>query len=211
MAQVEDEFFEALTIESGKYGRVVTNVSDAIEASITINVDKGHGSGFFISDSLVLTNYHVIEDQKSITTTSNSRIFTFEVIAQDSLWDLAILKSDLISDVYFSMEQDSLVCINVGEDILIVGSPTSELLSNSLSSGIISGIREFDKLEILQTDAKINPGNSGGALFNSEGNLLGVVTAKVFGFGVEGIGFAIPKKYIIKLLKQNAIIIQEHE
>ena len=90
--------------------------------------------------------------------------------------------------------------VGVGTDILIIGSPTSKLLTNSLSSGIISGIRQIDEMNIIQTDAKINPGNSGGALLDSKGNLHGVVTAKVFGYGIEGLGFAIPTQYIIQIL-----------
>lgn len=181
-------------------GRPVQGLSDAIDASVTINLEDGHGSGFFIGDSIVVTNHHVIEDQDDITSYLTDDTISFEVIAADSILDLAILKSDVASEVYFSLSKDRSMSIIVGTDVLIIGSPTSKLLSNSLSSGIISGIREFDDIHIIQTDAKINPGNSGGPLLDSKGNLYGVVTAKVFGLGIEGIGFAIPTKYIIQLL-----------
>ena len=56
-------------------------------------------------------------------------------------------------------------------------------------------------MNLLQTDASINPGNSGGALFNSSGNLIGIVVAKSTGSDVEGLGFAIPINKVAKVAK----------
>ena len=47
-------------------------------------------------------------------------------------------------------------------------------------------------MNLIQTNAAINPGNSGGGLFNSNGELVGIVVAKSSGLDVEGLGFAIP-------------------
>lgn len=47
-------------------------------------------------------------------------------------------------------------------------------------------------MNLIQTDAGVNPGNSGGGLFNANGELVGIVTAKSSGIDVENLGFAIP-------------------
>jgi len=79
---------------------------------------------------------------------------------------------------------------------VVIGNPLGEL-SNSVSSGIISSKSRSVTLNnktmnVIQTDASINPGNSGGAMFNGDGQLVGVVVAKSSGTDVEGLGFAIP-------------------
>ena len=66
-----------------------------------------------------------------------------------------------------------------------------------------------ETMTLLQTDAAINPGNSGGGLFNSDGNLIGIVNAKESSTGIEGLGFAIPitpAKDVITELMQNGSV-----
>jgi serine protease Do len=72
-----------------------------------------------------------------------------------------------------------------------------------LTAGIVSNLRKNNKLELIQTDAHISPGNSGGALINASGELVGIVSSKAMGIVTEGIGFAIPVKYINERLKVN--------
>jgi S1-C subfamily serine protease len=94
----------------------------------------------------------------------------------------------------------------LGDVVYIIGTPADTLLSQSVSKGVLSGQRDFDGAEYLQTDAKVNPGNSGGALLNSKGELIGVVSSKYIGFGIEGIGFAVP---ISKLEEKLRVITQK--
>ncbi len=180
----------------------VSSLEEAIQASVTILVEDGHGSGFFIDDNLVVTNYHVVEEADSVEAkSSNGKKFSLSVALRDSVLDLAILRPAFSSEVYFSMsDSPDLNAVEVGTDVMVIGSPTSRLLSNSLGSGIVSGVRELDSLTIIQTDAKVNPGNSGGPLVDRNGRVLGVVSSKIDGFGIEGLGFAIPAKYITELL-----------
>ncbi len=180
----------------------VSNLEDAIKASITILVEDGHGSGFFINDNLVVTNYHVVEEADSVEAKSfEGKKFSLTVALRDSVLDLAILRPSISSEVYFSLNDSPLLdSILVGADVMVIGSPTSKLLSNSIGSGIVSGVRNLDELTIIQTDAKVNPGNSGGPLVDRNGKILGVVSSKIDGFGIEGLGFAIPTTYILELL-----------
>jgi len=78
--------------------------------------------------------------------------------------------------------------INQGDRLYTIGSPSG--LKFTVTSGIFSGYRDFNKHRALQTDAPINPGNSGGPLINEAGQVIGVNTAILS--GTQGIGFAIP-------------------
>ncbi len=192
-SQTKDQLFQT---------KRVSNLEDAIKASITILVEDGHGSGFFINDNLVVTNYHVVEEADSVEAKSfEGKKFSLTVALRDSVLDLAILRPSISSEVYFSLNDSPLLdSILVGADVMVIGSPTSKLLSNSIGSGIVSGVRNLDELTIIQTDAKVNPGNSGGPLVDRNGKILGVVSSKIDGFGIEGLGFAIPTTYILELL-----------
>jgi S1-C subfamily serine protease len=64
----------------------------------------------------------------------------------------------------------------------------------------VSGKREMEEKNFIQTDVAINSGNSGGPLINSSGEVIGIIVAKVFGKSVEGLGFAIPINEAIKKL-----------
>ncbi|MGL4632324.1 MAG: S1C family serine protease [Leadbetterella sp.] len=86
--------------------------------------------------------------------------------------------------------------------VYAIGTPTSEVFSQTITKGIISRLEENNgKSKLIQIDASINPGNSGGALVNPKGNLVGIVNAKIVGKGIEGIGFAIPANLIEESLK----------
>jgi len=80
--------------------------------------------------------------------------------------------------------------------VYAIGTPSDIELGQTLSKGIISGKRLFNQKQYIQTDVSINSGNSGGALIDPQGNLLGIISAKIVGVGIEGLGFAIPIKYI---------------
>ena len=129
----------------------------------------------------------------------DKREFDATIIGTDPKTDLAVLQ----------IEADNLVDINlgnsdeirVGEWVMAVGSPFSENLSHTVTTGIISALGRSNIMnaqsyeDFIQTDAAINPGNSGGALLNMEGELIGINTAIATG-GYEksnrGVGFAIP-------------------
>jgi len=84
--------------------------------------------------------------------------------------------------------------IQVGETVIAIGTPLSFSLINSATKGIISGQNRglSGEYALIQTDAAINAGNSGGPLVNLRGQVVGINSMKFAGFGIEGIGFAIP-------------------
>ena len=173
------------------------------------------GSGFVLTqDGFIVTNYHVIEDavrDESVTvevTFANDEKYTAKVVGGEQDNDVAVLKIEAtgLTPVMLG-DSDKLV---VGETVYAIGNPLGEL-TFSLSDGLVSaldrlittsstnpstGYAETITLNVLQTNCAINPGNSGGPLFDSYGNVVGIVSAKYTqsqsGISAEGLGFALP-------------------
>jgi serine protease Do len=87
-----------------------------------------------------------------------------------------------------------------------IGNPLGEL-GGTVTEGIVSALDrdiviDGESMKLLQTSAAINPGNSGGGLFNSAGELIGIVNAKSSGTGIEGLGFAIPANLVKDIAAQ---------
>ena len=159
-------------------------------------VTSGAGSGVIISeDGYIVTNNHVIEDANEITVTLKSgKDYKATLVGTDEKTDIAVLKIDATGLTPATFGDSSAVA--VGEQIIVIGNPLGSL-GGSVTTGIISATdREIEvenmTMTLLQIDAAVNPGNSGGALFNLNGELVGVVNAKYSSEEVEGLGFAIP-------------------
>ncbi len=159
-------------------------------------IEYGTGSGIILTpDGYIVTCAHVISGGKSVyVCLQDGTEYKAQVVGKDDQTDIAILKIDA-SNLPVAVLGNSAAAI-VGEKVYAVGNPLGEFIC-SVSTGIISGLnRTLDldgqKLTLIQTDAAVNPGNSGGGLFNSKGELIGVVNAKTRSVGVEGLGFAIP-------------------
>lgn len=157
---------------------------------------EGAGSGVIISkDGYIVTNNHVITGGDTITVfLHDGRDYQAEVIGSDEKSDLAVLKIDAEGLTNAKIGESST--LRVGDYAIAVGNPLGEL-QGTVSMGIISALDRLvnvdgNDLVLLQTDAAVNPGNSGGGLFDSNGDLIGVVTAKEAAENVEGLGFAIP-------------------
>ncbi|MCL1835211.1 MAG: trypsin-like peptidase domain-containing protein [Oscillospiraceae bacterium] len=157
---------------------------------------EGAGSGVIISaDGYIVTNNHVISGTESITVILHDGTeHEARLIATDPKADIAVLKieADGLIPAVFG-DSDGLV---VGETAIAIGNPLGEL-GGTVTAGIISALdRDIDvdgeTMTLLQMDAAVNPGNSGGGLFNSFGELIGIVNAKSGGYNIEGLGFAIP-------------------
>lgn len=167
---------------------------------------EGLGSGVIVrSNGYVVTNNHVVEGAEDVEIhLSDGATYDAEIVGTDPATDLAVVKIDAegLPTLPFGAESD----IQTGHWVMAVGSPFSQDLGNSVTSGIISatgrsGVQIIPETEsglasvenFIQTDAAINPGNSGGALVDLHGRLLGINTAILSRSGGNvGIGFAIP-------------------
>ena len=144
-------------------------------------VSEGAGSGVIItSDGYILTNNHVIDGASKITVRlKDGTSYNGVVVGLDEKTDLAVIKVDA-SDLQPAVFGDSS-SLTVGETAVAIGNPLGQL-GGTVTSGIISALdREIsidgETMTLLQTSAAINPGNSGGGLFNSYGELIGIVNA----------------------------------
>ena len=164
------------------------------------------GSGFFISpDGHIMTNDHVIENAANISVLLyDGRRLPATIIGRDPASDLAVIKVEGRDwqHLSFANSED----LRVGEQVAVIGNPLGEL-ANSLTVGHISALdREVSIDRItrvkLQTDAAVNRGNSGGPMLNLRGEVIGVVSAKSSGTGIEGLGFAIPSSQAARIAEQ---------
>ncbi len=170
------------------------------------------GSGIIISeDGYILTNNHVISGADKITVYVNSgeddaeeQTYEATLVGSSENNDIAVLKIDaegLNAAAFGDSDQ-----LEVGELAVAIGNPMGKV-HGSVTAGIISAVEQeltIDDVTInaIQTDAAINPGNSGGALFDSYGNVIGVVYAKSSSVSIESIGYAIPVNNIKELVEQ---------
>ncbi len=169
-----------------------TNVYGQISTAAT------SGTGFVLtSDGYIITNNHVIDgaDEGSIKVSlMDGTAYDAVVVGTESDNDLALLKIDAAGLKAVSIgDSDQMT---VGEQVCAIGNPLGELTA-SLTVGYVSALdREINTdgtpINMLQTDCAINPGNSGGPLFDMNGNVIGITTAKYASDEIEGLGFAIP-------------------
>lgn len=142
------------------------------------------GSGFALKNGYVTTNYHVIEGANSITIKGINgdfnKAYNASVVATDRFNDLAILKIDDNSFNGYGTTPYSVktVTSEVGEDIFVLGYPLTATMGDEIkyTTGVISSKTGFQgDVSLYQISAPIQPGNSGGPLFDSKGNLIGIV------------------------------------
>ncbi|TSC73649.1 MAG: hypothetical protein G01um101444_495 [Parcubacteria group bacterium Gr01-1014_44] len=167
------------------------------------NISVSGGSGFVVESSgVVLTNKHVVQDKNATyKAVIGQEKYDVEILAQDPLADIAILKIIKPPKNLSALSLGSSKNIKLGISVIAIGNALGEF-QNTVSTGIVSGLSRFlsaitdmeghqERLRgLIQTDAAINPGNSGGPLVNLDGEAIGINAAIVF--GAQNIGFAIP-------------------
>ena len=169
---------------------------------VVIRQGEGQGSGVIVRPNMVATNCHVIDGYGDIVVykhdnrrASTDTLYNATVRKRDESRDFCLLYVAGLRGV--SVKLRKYRTLKVGEDVYAVGSPKG--LDLSLSSGIISQLRQGGGERYIQTDAAVSPGSSGGGLFDSDSNLIGILTSKIADEEVEGIGFAIPADLAINL------------
>jgi putative serine protease PepD len=183
---------------------VTVEVSDAVTTDF---VADGSGSGVVLtSDGLLVTNEHVVAGADAVRVVfADGRIYEGEVIGQDPLSDLALIRIAAIG--LTPVEIGSATALEIGDTAIAVGSPLGLGGGPSVTVGVISAFDRrvqtgFDDelFGMLQTDAPITRGSSGGALVDAGGRLIGITTAiGVSDVGAEGLGFAIPVEMVTRI------------
>jgi S1-C subfamily serine protease len=197
-------------LQKGSSGNTATQIATQnnqfivyIENKDYTNTSKSSGSGFITTtDGKVVTNYHVIKDASTVTVKLNDgRVFTLNgVVNYDEARDIAVLQLPLYNVQSVTLGDSNK--ISNGDDIVVIGNPLG--LENSVTTGVISATSRVISNQIwIQFSAPVSPGSSGGPVFNSKGEVVGVVTSKIVEEGVEGINFAVPINDVKLLLSYN--------
>ena len=169
------------------------------------------GSGVIIDqdEGFIITNNHVVEKADNIKVILfNKREIDATIVATDPLSDLAVLR--VPKEELLEVKIGNSAGLQVGEWVVAIGSPFGLHLNHTVTAGIVSATGRSSVVsrnnfeDFIQHDAAINPGNSGGALFNLNGELVGINTAIAtdgFSRANAGVGFAIPINMVLRVME----------
>lgn len=169
--------------------------------------DVWTGTGWAVLNNHIVTNYHVIDGARTISIKGVngdfSRSYDASVVATDKDNDLAILRLNnaTISNIPYGV---STTPVEVGQEIFVLGYPMTDTMGDEikLTNGIISALSGFQGTQNnYQISAPIQPGNSGGPMFDSNGNVIGVVVAKHTQADLAS--YAIKISYLEKLMRRT--------
>ena len=212
---IEEVYNDYKEVNDSK-NNVLNNLSNAInkvyDATVMINNYKkdkisNTGSGFVYkvdnNYGYIMTNHHVINDGNEITVVlTDDQEIEAELLGSDQYLDLAVLRISKNHIKGIANIGKNSLC-RLGDEVFTIGSPLGYEYRGTVTNGIISGLNRLVEvsvsgngedwvMEVIQTNTAVNPGNSGGALFNSNGEVIGVISLKLVKDSVEGMGFAIP-------------------
>jgi S1-C subfamily serine protease len=169
----------------------------------------GQGSGFVVDRrGTAVTNFHVIEDAwRAEATLGDGRLYqVLRVESFDPDLDLAVFRLGRTfegkvewPDSLHALTVGSLSDVGVGDPVAIISSPRG--LENTVTDGLVSGVRDEDDGRVLQISAPISPGSSGGPVFDRRGDVVGIATRQV----TEGqnLNFALAADSLARLLAER--------
>lgn len=214
-------------VDDGFEAAISQSLFSVVSIQASIGLKNSLGSGVIISDdkdsgtAYIVTNYHVVY---SNGISSNIKVFLYGL--EDSKYaisasyvggsmtnDIALLKiqnSDVYKNSNSKPAEFDTSAVNVGQPVAAIGNPEGEGIA--ATKGIVSVDSEEIKITLadeatvgtlrcIRIDASVNSGNSGGGLFDADGKLIGIVSAKNGESGVEGMGFAIPSSVVYGIVQ----------
>ena len=165
--------------------------------------EKSIGSGFLVSPNVIATNFHVIENAYSghVKLVNKDEVYEIDgVVGYSAKYDLALIKIGHNNGTPLTLKSPS---VDIGQKIFAIGNPLG--LEGTISDGIISGLRDFEDLSLLQISAPISPGNSGGPIVDENGDIIGVATYSFA--GGQNLNFAIPVEYLKELFNNQTPLV----
>ena len=206
-------------------GKTETTTTTSGGSGVIYRLDKTTGSAY------IITNYHVVYNEESDGASKISddiSVFLYggetaeqaipaEFVGGAMTYDIALLrvensetlKNSSAEEIRFADSNE----INVGQTAIAIGNARGEGIS--VTSGIISV--DSEKLtmtaadnatsvdfRVIRVDCAVNKGNSGGGLFDADGNLIGIVNAKIITTDVENIAYALPSN-VVRYVAENVI------
>lgn len=181
----------------------------AIKQSIA---DTSSGTGFYIGNSVIVTNQHVVNQCSNIQVFTKKGRYPARILAEDALLDLGLIEAPGLSMTRAPFRKSNKV--NLGEPVYVYGYPLSGALSSegNFTVGNVSALKGLRELATnFQITAPIQKGNSGGPVVDASGNVIGVVVSKldvlraamITGDFPQNINFAISLEAIKSFLRKN--------
>jgi S1-C subfamily serine protease len=164
-------------------------VDRAMPSIVLVEATSGRGSAFFVQRDTLITNVHVVQQDSYVTLRRmDGSALSARVQTRAPAFDIAVLKVAQPSPSQPFLPMGSTSQLKPGQEVIVIGSALGTL-QNSVSRGIVSGLRNSNGVMLVQSDAAANPGNSGGPMLDRHGNVVGILTA---GYrGQEGLNFAV--------------------
>jgi len=144
-------------------------------AVVQVETSRGLGSGFFVSPEKVITNVHVVSGESYVTLRfSDDSTTQASVVSTTPEYDVAVLKIWKPRPEQAFIPLGAATTLQSGQEVMAIGSPRG--MQNTVTRGIVSGLRIAGNVTLVQTDAALNPGNSGGPLLDRTGAAIGINT-----------------------------------
>ena len=189
-------------------GKVEQIAEKCLNVTVIIETSTGAGSGvIYTADGYIVTNYHVVSADSTdikVTLFSGETLPAKYIYGDESL-DIAVIKIEKTGLMFAEICSDP---VKYGEQVIVIGNALGNGLT--LTSGYVSAPeREVtisnETMKLIQIDAAVNSGNSGGGLFNTAGQLVGIVNAKSSGTtssgaSIDATGFAIPISTVLRCI-----------
>ncbi|MDB5445592.1 MAG: hypothetical protein JWQ97_909, partial [Phenylobacterium sp.] len=140
---------------------------------VLIRVGDGFGSGVLISpDGYILTNHHVAGASGHVRVRwADGSETVAEVVRSDRARDVALLKVDAVKGAPLPIRATP---VELGETVYAIGTPVEHVLQNTVTRGIVSGMRLIEGHSYIQSDVPVSHGNSGGPLVDEKGAVVGL-------------------------------------
>jgi hypothetical protein len=170
-----------------------------VNSTVTIETNNGVGSGFFVGKNIIATNFHVINGAYSASCYLNNSTSKYKIdgyLGYDKESDLILLQ---VSGLNMPFVKISANNVTPGQKVFVIGSPIG--LPATISDGIVSGLRSFNGIKLIQITAPISHGSSGGPVLNNNGEVIGVSVGQIS--EGQNLNFAIPIINLERLLNQK--------
>lgn len=167
--------------------KIADNLDRILDATVTIRLADGHGSGFFVSyDGYGLTNAHVAGEAETVAVRLRSGVeVEARVLRVDKSRDVALFKAPI--QILHPLPLTPNSGLSRLDEVYAVGTPLDLGLQSTVTKGVVSSFRQTDErgrpISYIQSDVAVSPGNSGGPLLDAKGNVVGITVA---GFTATG-------------------------
>lgn len=180
------ELSEPVVVPAGSLEEMV---DAAMPAIVLVETTSGRGSAFYVTNDTLITNVHVVQQDQYVTLRRmNGTSVSARVQTRAPNFDIAILKVSPASSSQPYLPMATAQNLRPGQEVVVIGSALGTL-QNSVSRGIVSGLRNSGGVTLIQSDAAANPGNSGGPMLDRNGRVVGILTA---GYrNQQGLNFAV--------------------